>query len=117
MKNPLDELNLTNQEKRLLVHLVGLCVPEAEPKGYWGRFLRVPLNALRPREALWTWIIVAIMTTLFCYSFWKWPIVVDLLGFGGLVMVLISLTVLQDRSSRLIRKLYRALESAKVPGP
>ena len=110
MESLLNELKLTKQEQHLLRHVVGPSIPEPEPKGFWGRLLRAPFNTLARREALSAVAIVATLAVLVSYSFWKWPLVRDLLGFGGLAVGWLILLVEGDRSNRLIWKLYRALE-------
>jgi hypothetical protein len=61
----------------------------------------------------------AIMAAMF-YSARKWPLVDDLLEtiVTPLVLfaIMIALSFGQDQSSRLIRKLYLALEKTKVSG-
>jgi hypothetical protein len=110
----LDDLELTKHEELLLRHLVGLRLPE--PRGYWGRFFQTSVTVLRPREAFSALVIVVAIAAAIFYVVWKWPFVSEILGAISLPLLLFTLVISQDRSSRLIRKLYHALERAKVSG-
>ena len=112
----IDDLALTRSEERALRYLAGL--PNPEPRSRIGRCLgRLLERPLKGLEGLGLALMALVVLAALLYLFWRLVIVLHLVDYlEGIALALLAFYALFDLwvRGRLIRKLYRALESERT---